>query len=165
MDLTKISAGRYDLRKVMVDAGSIVWQASDSFAARAQAKFITMNADGCPRGLRVEADENVLGGMINALIDNAVNFTQEGGAISLSVAPRGDMVAITIADNGPGVAAADLKRILEPFEHAGRAQDHADGAGLGLTLVNAFAELHAGALEIESETGKGFRATLLLPSA
>jgi len=165
MDLTKISAGRYDLRKVLVDAGSIVWQACDSFASRAHAKSITMNAEGCPRGLMVEADENALGGMINALIDNAVNFTQEGGAISLCVAPRGDMIAITIADNGPGVAAADLKRILEPFEHAGRAQDHADGAGLGLTLVNAFAELHAGALEIESEIEKGFRATLLLPSA
>ena len=85
--------------------------------------------------------------------------------MQLSVAPHGPMFAITIADNGPGVATADLKRILEPFEHAGRAQDHADGAGLGLTLVNAFAELHDGALEIESGTGNGFRATLLLPSA
>jgi signal transduction histidine kinase len=101
--------------------------------------------------------------MVNALIDNAVSFTREGGAIKLSVTPRENMIAITIADNGPGVAVADLKRILEPFEHAGRAQDHASGAGLGLTLVNAFAELHCGALEIESASGKGFRATLLLP--
>ena len=72
--------------------------------------------------------------------------------MTLSVTPRGEMFAITIADNGPGVAPEDLKRILEPFEHAGRAQDHAKGAGLGLTLVKAFAELHGGALEIESET-------------
>jgi PAS domain S-box-containing protein len=165
MDLTKISAGRYDLRKAVVDAGSVLWQARDAFAARAQAKSITIDADACPHGLMVDADENVLGGMINALIDNAVNFTPKGGTVRLCVAPRGAMFAITVADNGPGVATADLKRILEPFEHAGRAQDHADGAGLGLTLVNAFAELHAGALEIESETGMGFRATLLLPSA
>jgi two-component system, cell cycle sensor histidine kinase PleC len=165
MDLTKISAGRYDLRKVMVDAGSALWQARDAFVARAQAKSITIDAENCPRGAMVEADENVLGSMVQALIDNAVSFTQNGGTVTLSVTPRGKMFAITIADNGPGVASSDLKRILEPFEHAGRGQDHASGAGLGLTLVKAFAELQGGALEIASETDKGFRATLLLPSA
>ena len=115
--------------------------------------------------MMIEADENVFGGMLDALLDNAVTFTQDGGRVELTAARRGAMIAVTVADNGPGVAAGDLKRILEPFEHAGRAQDHADGAGLGLTLVNAFAELHSGSLEIESEAGKGFRATLLLPSA
>jgi cell cycle sensor histidine kinase DivJ len=103
--------------------------------------------------------------MVHALLDNAVSFIQEGGLVQLSVTSRATMTAITIADNGPGVAVEDLKRILEPFEHAGRAQDHANGAGLGLTLVKSFAELHNGELEIESATGKGFRATLLLPSA
>jgi signal transduction histidine kinase len=164
MDLTKISAGRYDLRKVMLDAGSLVWQACDSFAAAAEAKSIRLRAENCPQGLMIQADETVLGGMVSALIDNAVAFTQEGGTVTLCVTRRGAQIAITVADNGPGVAAADLTRILEPFEHAGRAQDHASGAGLGLTLVKAFAELQAGALEIESELGKGFRATLLLPS-
>ncbi len=165
MDLTKISAGRYDLHKVVVDAGSALWQARESFVARAQANSIAIHADDCPHGVMVAADENVFGSMVNALIDNAVSFTQEGGTIHLSVAPRGNAIAVTVADNGPGVATADLKRILEPFEHAGRAQDHASGAGLGLTLVNAFAELHDGSLEIESAAGKGFRATLLLPKA
>ena len=51
---------------------------------------------------------------------------------------------ITVRDNGAGVAPEDLARILEPFEHAGRGEgaEHAKGAGLGLTLVKAFAELH-----------------------
>ena len=165
MDLTKISAGRYDLRKVRVDAGNVLWQARENFSVRALAKRIELQAADCPRGLVIEADENAFGGMVNALIDNAISFTQDGGQVRLSVAPRDGMVAVTVADNGPGVAEADLKRILEPFEHAGRAQDHASGAGLGLTLVNAFSELHSGKLEIESGAGKGFRATLLMPKA
>ena len=165
MDLTKISAGRYDLRKVRVDAGSVLWQARESFSTRAQAKGIGIDAENCPRGAVIDADENVFGAMINALIDNALTFTPEGGQIWLSVTPKGDQFAITVADNGPGVAEHDLKRILEPFEHAGRAQDHANGAGLGLTLVNAFADLHKGKLEIESSAGKGFRAILLMPKA
>ena len=165
MDLTKISAGRYDLRKVRVDAGSVLWQAKESFSTRALAKHITIHAEDCPRGAVIEADENVFSAMINALIDNALTFTPEGGRVWLSVAPRENQVAVTISDDGPGVAGHDLKRILEPFEHAGRTQDHATGAGLGLTLVNAFAELHMGRLEIESEFGKGFRATILMPKA
>ena len=165
MDLTKISAGRYDLRKVRVDAGNVLWQARESLSARAQSKQITIDAENCPRGAVIEADENVFGAMVLALVDNALTFTPEGGQVWLSVAPRDDHIAITVADNGPGVAEQDLKRILEPFEHAGRAQDHANGAGLGLTLVNAFADLHKGRLEIESELGKGFRATILMPKA
>ena len=165
MDLTKISAGRYDLRKVRIDAGNMLWQARESFSARAQVKRITIDAENCPRGAVIDADENVFGAMVSALIDNAVTFTQEGGQIWLSVTPRDGQIAITVADNGPGVAVQDLKRILEPFEHAGRAQDHANGAGLGLTLINAFAELHRGRLEIESAPGKGFRATLMMPKA
>ena len=165
MDLTKISAGRYELHKGRVDAGSALWQARESFSQRAQAKHITVHADDCPRGAVIEADENVFGAMVNALIDNALTFTQDGGQIWLSVSPRENQFAVAVADNGPGVAEQDLNRILEPFEHAGRAQDHSSGAGLGLTLVNAFADLHKGRLELESAAGKGFRATLLMPKA
>ena len=165
MDLTKISAGRYDLHKIRLDAGSMLWQARGSFSTRAQAKRITIDTENCPNGAMIDADETVFGAMVNALIDNALTFIPEGSQIWLSVTPRNDQFAITIADNGPGVAEQDLTRILQPFEHAGRAQNHASGAGLGLTLVNAFAELHKGRLEIESGTGRGFRATLLMPKA
>ena len=71
---------------------------------------------------------------------------------------------LAISDNGPGVAAADLSRILQPFEHAGRVADHAKGAGLGLTLVKAFAELHGGRLVVESHAGEGFKAVIVLPA-
>jgi two-component system cell cycle sensor histidine kinase PleC len=144
MDLTKISAGRYDLRRTLVDAGSQLWLARESFTARAHAKSIAIDADACPIGLMIEADENVLGGMLNALIDNAITFTQKGGHIRLSAIRQGQEIHIIIADNGPGVAPEDLGRILQPFEHAGKVADHAKGAGLGLTLVKAFAELHGG---------------------
>ena len=77
------------------------------------------------------ADESVLTGMLNALIDNAVTFTQKGGRVELSAHAEGRQVRLAISDNGPGVAAADLSRILQPFEHAGKVADHAKGAGPG----------------------------------
>jgi signal transduction histidine kinase len=164
MDLTKISAGRYELQKGSLDAGGLMATVRENFLAKATAKDIAIHA-ACPPGTAVIADENALTHMLNALLDNAVTFTQRGGQIELSVAVAKGEALICVSDNGPGVAAADLNRILQPFEQGGKAADHAEGAGLGLTLVRAFAELHGGGLTVESAAGKGFKATIALPAA
>jgi cell cycle sensor histidine kinase DivJ len=165
MDLTKISAGRYELKTLPLDAGGLLWLARENFRSKAAAKEIEIDATACPVGLVAMADEGVLGAMINALMENAVTFTQKGGRIVLATEAAGGMVRLLISDNGPGVAAADLSRILQPFEHAGKAADHAKGAGLGLTLVKAFAELHGGQLTVDSVPGEGLNAVITLPAA
>jgi len=166
MDLTKISAGRYDLRRMPVDAGSILWLARDVYLPRASARGIAINADNCPVGLMADADEAVFTAMIHNLLDNAVTFTT-GKHITLSAAATEGGIAVTVEDDGGGVPSEDLARILEPFEHAGHGEgaEHAKGAGLGLTLVKAFAELHGGWLEVDSQLGEGFCATVTLPAA
>jgi two-component system cell cycle sensor histidine kinase PleC len=166
MDLTKISAGRYDLRRMPVDAGSVMWMTCDAFLPRAAARGITIDTDRCPIGLMIDVDEGVFTAMIHSLLDNAVTFTA-GNRISLSAYAIEAGVAVVVEDNGAGVTPDDLERILEPFEHAGRSEgsEHAKGAGLGLTLVKAFAELHGGWLELDSELGHGFRATVTVPAA
>jgi signal transduction histidine kinase len=166
MDLTKISAGRYDLYRSRVDVGNLMWQARGAFAARAEAKSLTIDAGDCAAGLCIDADETVFAGMLHNLLDNAIAFTQNGGHVRLSADRTADgRIALAIEDNGPGVAADDLARIQEPFEHAGAMTQHAKGAGLGLTLVKAFAELHGGALVLASRSGHGFCATILMPAA
>ncbi|MDB5734159.1 MAG: two-component sensor histidine kinase, partial [Alphaproteobacteria bacterium] len=141
--------------------------ARDAFLERAQARKVTIDADRAPVGLMVDGDEAVLGAMIHSLLDNAVTFTREGGTVTLSARPEGGCVRVTVQDDGPGVAADDLARIQQPFEHAGRSEgsQHSKGAGLGLTLVKAFVELHGGRLELSSRAGEGFTADLLLPPA
>jgi two-component system cell cycle sensor histidine kinase PleC len=167
MDLTKIAAGRYDLRRSAVDAGGLLWLARDAFAERAQARGVTIDADRAPVGLMVDADESVLTVMIHSLLDNAVTFTRAGGTVILTAQAEAGLVRVTVQDSGPGVAPDDLARIQQPFEHAGRSEgsQHAKGAGLGLTLVKAFVELHGGKLELSSRLGEGFTASLLLPAA
>jgi len=95
-----------------------------------------------------------------------VTFTS-GTHITLSAIATEAGIAVTVEDDGHGVPPEELQRILEPFEHAGRSEgsQHAKGAGLGLTLVKAFAELHGGWLELDSQLGEGFRATVTLPAA
>lgn len=165
MDLTKMAAGRYELRRTHIDLGASLWLARENFAARAEAKKISLDI-ACPKGIVIEADENAVTAMIGHLIDNAVNFTQEGGAVCVDVTNIDGRVRVSVSDNGPGVCPGDLTRILEPFEQAGRGTtDHAAGAGLGLTLVKAFAELQGGRLQIASPPGQGFIATFELAAA
>lgn len=166
MDLTKISAGRYDLHRTAVDAGGVLWLARDAFLARATARGIVIDADRCPIGLMADADETVFTNLAHSLLDNAVTFTT-GSRITLSAMATEAGIAVMVEDDGDGVALEDLARIQEPFEHAGRgeAAQHSKGAGLGLTLVKALAELHGGWLELDSRPGEGFTATIMLPQA
>ena len=115
--------------------------------------------------LMFDGDETVITAMIGHLLDNAVTFTRPGDQVRLSVRRADDTIAFAVADNGPGVSAADIERILRPFEQAGDVTQHAEGSGLGLTLVKAFAELHGGTLAIASAPGEGFTATVMLPAA
>jgi cell cycle sensor histidine kinase DivJ len=165
MDLTKISAGRYELKKLPLDVGGLLWLTREIFISKAAAKGIEIDANACPLGLLVMADESVLSAMVNALMDNAITFTQKNGRIELAANAADGKVRLSISDNGPGVAPSDLSRILQPFEHAGKAVDHAKGAGLGLTLVKAFAELHGGQFDVQSHPGEGFKAVITLPAA
>ncbi|MGH6872467.1 MAG: PAS-domain containing protein [Rhizomicrobium sp.] len=163
LDLTKIAAGRYALKRAAVPAGATLWTASDAHAARAEARNIRIDID-CEQDLMVDADEAALTAMLSALVDNAVSFTPEGGTIRLAAVRDGETVRLSVSDNGPGVAEKDLARILEPFEQVGRGTaDHAQGAGLGLPLVKALAELHGGTITLAS--GAGLTATLELPAA
>ncbi|HEY0105764.1 MAG TPA: PAS-domain containing protein [Rhizomicrobium sp.] len=166
LDLTKIAAGKFEARSVRVDIGGALWIAREDYAERAAARGIAIDADACPTGLIAQVDENAFGQMVTQLMDNALAFTPKGGTIRLSARSSAGRARLTVADDGPGVAADDLARILEPFEQVGRTTtDHTHGAGLGLTLVKAFAELHGGGLTIESAPGKGFAATIDLPAA
>jgi signal transduction histidine kinase len=71
---------------------------------------------------------------------------------------------VSVADTGPGIAAAEIPRILEAYGRTDAAEKGAaEGTGLGLTLVKAMIELHRGALEIESQPGAGSTFTLRFP--
>jgi two-component system, cell cycle sensor histidine kinase PleC len=164
LDLTKISAGRYELNRQPLDAGLALWHLKDRFDGAALDKNVEIIIENGGPGLMVDADETAYNAMLGNLVENAVNFTQPGGTVRLNAASAGDAVLLTVTDNGPGVPEEDLARILEPFEQGGRGTaDHPAGAGLGLTLVKAYCELHNGTLTLKSGTCKGFTATIALP--
>ena len=106
----------------------------------------------------VSADTAMIERVLTNLIENALRFTPPGGQVSVSLAAEGAAVRVSVADNGAGIAPADLPHVFDRFYSADRSRARSDGGtGLGLAIARQIVELHGGALEVESSVGAGTR--------
>jgi signal transduction histidine kinase len=112
----------------------------------------------------VPADSGRIGQVLVNVIDNAIRYSPEGGEVVVRVRPADAEVVIEVADEGAGIAAADLERIFERFYKGDRARSRGrGGTGLGLAIARHIAGRHGGRMWAESEPGMGARLFLALP--
>ena len=141
-------ASRIDLTALLEDAVELHLPAAED---RGQTLSVTIDS-----GLAVAGDRDLIFQMISNLLDNAVKFAPDGGAVGLTARGAGPSVEVEVVDNGPGVPAEDRQRVFERFYRAGGG---ASGFGLGLSLVAAAAE-RQGATVALSDAGPGLRVTV-----
>ena len=100
------------------------------------------------------------------LLSNAIKFTPARGQITVRADEEaGGAIALTVIDNGIGIAPQQIEHVMSPFGQAENVMTRSqDGTGLGLPLVKSFIELHGGALELRSALGEGTKVTLLFPA-
>ncbi|WP_207480880.1 PAS domain S-box protein [Arenibaculum pallidiluteum] len=166
LDMSKIEAGKMELRDSVVDLGRVLLSCHRLIKPRAE-------EGGLELGTRVPADlpfvraeERALKQILVNLLSNAVKFTAEGGKVVLSAELEGDgSLAITVEDTGIGIAPGDMEKAMAPFGQiesslSGKTQ----GTGLGLPLVKALVGLHGGTLQLDSELGRGTVAIVRLPA-
>jgi signal transduction histidine kinase len=114
----------------------------------------------------IRVDEMRLEEIVHNLLDNAVKYSREGGRIVISMFARDGEIALSVADQGIGIPAADLPRIFERFYRADRARSRElGGTGLGLSIVKHIAQLHGGRVEAESSINQGTTISVILPIA
>lgn len=164
LDFTRGSAGGVDLAESTIDLPNLLIGCIDLLAPKAQAKSQTIALQAGPP-VTLRADQRRLGEMVVHLLDNAVKFGHRGGRVSVRIALQGGMVAIAVADDGPGIPPDILDHVFNPFiqGECSLVRRH-DGIGLGLPIVRRFAELHGGNVELDSAPGRGTTVIILLPA-
>ncbi|MBE7219139.1 MAG: PAS domain-containing protein, partial [Caulobacteraceae bacterium] len=166
LDMSKIEAGKLNLRQEPLDVPDAVAEAVRLVRARAEAAGLQLVVDAPAVLPEVHADARALKQILLNLLSNALKFTPTGGHIRIRARREGEEVRIAVIDSGIGIAKSDLARLGRPFEQV--ETQHAKtthGTGLGLALTKALVHLHGGRFELESEPGVGTTAYFTLPLA
>jgi len=167
LDLSRIEAGRMPLSDEGLELDGLSVQVLTMLRDKAAEKSVALSADVAGDLPMLLGDPRAIRQMLLNLLSNAVKFTPPGGRAMLTAAlmPDGG-IGIMVADTGAGISAADLGRVLEPFERADATIARVtEGTGLGLPIVKRLIELHGGRLELSSEPGVGTSAVLIFPAS
>ncbi len=167
LDLSRIEAGRLAIDEEQVDLGAVVQDALRLLSQEAKEAGVEIAAEVEPDISPILGDRKRLCQIMVNLVGNAVKFSPEGSEVQLRVSTMvSGEIEIEVADRGPGILAADIPTILEPFRQAeATVANNKSGAGLGLPLVKRLVELHGGTLVIDSGPQEGTRAFARLPAA
>ena len=109
-------------------------------------------------------DPERLEGVLSNLTANALRHTPAGGRVTLSATAASGGAALTVADTGEGIAAADLPFVFDRFWRGDRARGRSAGAGLGLAIARQLVLAHGGAIDVQSAPGEGTIFTIRLPT-
>jgi cell cycle sensor histidine kinase DivJ len=164
LDMSKIEAGKFKIVKEPFDVASLVKSCCDIMRHTAEQRSLSLIVDVMPGIPELPADKRACKQMLLNVISNAIKFTDPGGFVRVSARAVNGAVKLAVADNGIGIAEADLPKLGNPFVQANNSYDRSyDGAGLGLSVVKGLARLHGGKLELASTLGQGTTVTIVLP--
>ena len=162
LDLSKVEAGRVDLRPETLRVQTLVEPAIASARTAAGARGILVETD--VSGERsVNLDAGRVRQVLYNLLSNAVKFTPSGGRVRLRVQVEGTALHIEVEDNGIGIPRSEHGRVFGTFERLHEGKSDASGTGLGLALTKKLVELHGGSITFESDEGQGTTFRVVLP--
>lgn len=169
LDIGRIEAGMRTLDEAPFDPARTVREALDILMPEAARKRLALSADlgGC-EGIVVRGDREAFRRIVTNLAGNAIKFTRQGRVdVSLTGRRSGDRAVVTlvVADTGPGIEQAEQARIFERFAQAGAPSGRAGGAGLGLAITRALADLMGGEVALASTPGQGAVFTVTITFA
>ncbi len=160
LDLSKVEAGRMELRYESFDLGSAVAELVNGLRPLADRKDLTIVVD--VGSFPLVADRGRFRQVLYNLVSNAIKFTPQGGQITIA-AEEAEDIRLTVTDTGVGIAASELPLIFDEFKQVGLAEDREGGTGLGLALAQRLLQAHGGSIEVASTVGEGTTFTVLLP--
>jgi signal transduction histidine kinase/DNA-binding response OmpR family regulator len=179
LDLATLEAGQMDLERQPGDLASAIERSAEAFRSKAEQKDIDLRVERPDGRIETRFDPEKVETIVSNLVGNAVKFTPEGGAVTVTVeeadapasveAPGADesvqgTVRLEVADTGPGIDPDVQEAIFDRFEQADHSTARAhEGTGLGLALTRELVELHGGTIDLDATPDEGSTFAVLLP--
>lgn len=167
LDVARITEGKIQLRKELIDATPVVRHAVEAVKPIVAERKHELLVSYTSTDLKLEADSTRLEQILVNLLTNAAKYTPTGGRIQLIVGVEGNEVVFRVRDNGLGIPPELLPKMFDLFAQGDRSLDRSEGGlGIGLTLVRSLAQLHGGTVTATSDgPGKGSEFVVRLPAA
>jgi len=146
-----------------LDLGEVAAAALDLFEPAAEEKGVRLTLASGPGVHAIQGDRDLCFEALSNLLDNALKFTPEGGAVCVRLSRLGDRIGIAVEDTGPGLPAGERSKIFQRFYRAEVARQ-TQGNGLGLSLVAAIAKLHDATVSVAAASTGGCRFDLIFPA-
>src|SRR5947208_3066347 len=162
LDLTTIDAGAMPLDLKEVNVRAAVDAAVLGLQDRIAEKAVLLDVRAAPEIGSFVADERRVRQVLFNLLSNAISFSPAGEVVRLSVERRDGALVFSVTDRGPGIPAEISERVFDRFESHALGSEHR-GAGLGLSIVRSFVELHGGTVKLDSAVGRGTTVTCIFP--
>lgn len=165
LDISRIEAGRVDMREETVVVGELIDAAQRLVRARAEDAGIDLRCNAEHSTLSLLVDRRLMMQSLLNFLSNAVKFTESGGRVDVAASPNAEGgVDIAVRDTGIGMSAEDVARVGERFLQAdGRLSRKYEGTGLGLVIAKRLVEMHGGQLVVQSKPNAGTTMTMRLP--
>jgi signal transduction histidine kinase len=162
LDLATIDAGAMSLSLGLIDIRKTIETAADGIQDRLATDRIALKVDADPDIGSFVGDESRVVQVLYNLLANAVGFSPHDSAITISARRTEHTVVFSVTDSGPGIPAEVKDKVFDWFESHSNGSRHR-GAGLGLSLVRSFVELHGGKVRVDSIVGTGTTVTCDFP--
>lgn len=159
LDFSKLQQNEMKLVKGIVNLRELLQEIMLNLWTKAEKKGIQIKLVSDEKPI-IYGDANRLKQVFLNIVDNAVKFSHENGAINLSFTIEEKFVIVTVKDHGIGISDEHLRRVKDRFFQVNPLNG---GTGLGLAITQQLIELHGGAMEMESELGQGTSVIVKLP--
>lgn len=161
LEVYKYDADKLELTKTNFNIYNLVEQVYNELQTLAQSKEIEFKIECANKDLTVNADRSEIRRVICNLCGNAINYTQNGGRVVITLKNEGNDLIFSVADNGSGIPQEDIPNMFQRFSQ-GTSKKRSTGTGLGLYLSRQIIESHGGKIWLESALNKGSEFSFLL---
>lgn len=162
LTLARFEEGTLRLLKRPVDLHGLALEASESLGALARECGATIDVSGSEAV--VNADAEYLRTAVVNLLENAITYSGRGSSVTLSTSVEGGRARLSVRDTGPGIPPQARPHLFDRFYRVDPSRSkRLGGSGLGLSIVKEIVDAHGGAVELETEMGRGSTFTVVLP--